>query len=56
MNIPVRYFYVDYELEEVEIVECSESEFIERVGTISYERHTVRENGVSQICLTKDGS
>jgi hypothetical protein len=51
MNI--RYFICDYELEEPDFVECSESEFLEYKGVISYERHTVRENGAAQICLTK---
>lgn len=48
----VRYFIFDEELDN--IVECSEREFINHTGVISYERHTVRENGVSQICLTKN--
>jgi len=49
----VRYFVANYELEEPDFVECSEREFIEYEGVIHYERHTVRENGVAQICLTK---
>lgn len=49
----VRFFILDYELEEPEIIECSEREFIDYKGIISYERHTVRENGAAQICLTK---
>lgn len=53
MNINVRFFVLDYDLDEPDIVECSESEFLEHEGAITYERHTVRENGVSQICLTK---
>ena len=53
-TLPVRFFVaVDYEGEEVDIVEVSEHEFIKAEGTITYERHTKRENGVSQICLTK---
>ncbi len=48
----IRYFIFDEELDD--IVECSESEFINHTGVISYERHTVRENGVFQICLTKN--
>lgn len=53
-RLPVRYFMIDYGLEDgPDIVECDESEFIKAPGRIQYERHTVRENGVNQICLTK---
>lgn len=52
-TIPVRFFVVDYDSEEVDIVEVSEHEFLRSEGSITYERHTKRENGVSQICLTK---
>lgn len=52
-TIPVRFFVVDYESEEVDIVEVSEHEFLKAEGLITYERHTKRENGASQICLTK---
>lgn len=55
MKTNVRYFKI--ELESLEIVEINEGEFLELVGAgwrIQYERHTVRENGVSQICLTVD--
>lgn len=47
----IRYFIFDEELDD--IVECTESEFINHTGVISYDRHTVRENGANQICLTK---
>lgn len=52
-NIPVRFFVVDYDSEEVELIEVDEWEFLEADGSISYERFTVRENGCSQIVLTK---
>lgn len=52
-SIPVRFFVYDDELEEPDIRECDESDFIACEYPISYERHTVFENGVSQICLTK---
>lgn len=54
--IPVRYFCYrdDDETEEPGFRECTESEFLEAEGQITYERHTVFENGCSQICLTKD--
>jgi len=51
--IPVRYFAIDYEGEEPEIVEVDEAAFLEAEGAITYERHTVWANGVNQICLTK---
>jgi hypothetical protein len=53
MRPKVRYFVLSYELEDADIVECSEQEFLAHDGRIEYERHTVRENGASQICLTK---
>lgn len=57
-TIPVRFFIVDYESEDSntygpELVEVSEHEWLKAEGPITYERHTVRENGVSQICLYK---
>ena len=52
-TIPVRFFVVDYEGDEVDLLEVNEHEFLEAEGRITYERHTVRENGCSQICLTK---
>lgn len=52
-TLPVRFFVVDYEAEEADIVEVSEHEFLKAEGSITYERHTKRENGASQICLTK---
>lgn len=55
-KMSVRYFIYEAEGDTpAEIRESSESEFLERVEhgqAITYERHTVRENGVSQICLT----
>ena len=54
MNI--RYFTWDEENMEEDgdgQVECTESEFLSYDGEILYERHTVRENGTNQICLTK---
>lgn len=54
MKINVRFFVLDFESEEgPDLIEVSEGEFLEYEGQISYERHTVRENGCSQICLTK---
>lgn len=60
-NVPVRFFIeaiinhptdcsVDFD---VDFVECTEEEFLEASGVITYERHTVSQNGVSQIVLTK---
>lgn len=55
-TIPVRFFVVDYEGEEADIVEVNEHEWIKAEGNITYERHTIRENGAAQICLTKGPS
>lgn len=52
-TIPVRFFVVDYSGDEVDLLEVNEHEFLEAEGKITYERHTKRENGASQICLTK---
>lgn len=51
MRPKIRYFIFDEELDD--IVECSEREFLDYDGVIHYERHTVRENGAAQICLSK---
>lgn len=53
-RLPVRFFIVDYDLEEgPDIVEVDERDFLSADGAIKYERHTMRENGCDQICLTK---
>lgn len=55
-TIPVRFFVVDYETEDngcYDLKEVNEHEFLQAEGRITYERHTVRENGASQIVLTK---
>ena len=52
--VPVRYFVIDYDLEDgPDIVEVDEAAFLAAEGSITYERHTVWANGVNQICLTK---
>lgn len=53
MQHTVRYFIFDCDLDDPDYRECTEREFIEAEGYIHYERHTVSENGVSQICLSK---
>ena len=53
MKLPVRYFKYDLIDNELDIIEIDEQEFLKCEGTIEYERHTVFQNGVSQICLTK---
>jgi len=59
-NINVRFFtYCTNEELEIDTFEISESQFkdiqLNRYGNdfpVTYERHTVHQNGVSQICLT----
>lgn len=60
-HVPVRFFAYEYDTDESsdteglgDIVECDEDAFISKLGTgtLSYERHTVHANGISQICLT----
>jgi hypothetical protein len=57
MSHTVRYFVYDADLDLIDdpdpIMEVSEREFIVYDGVIHYERHTMSQNGVSQICLTK---
>lgn len=57
MQHTVRYFVYDLELDNLDdpdpITEVNEHEFITYDGVIHYERHTVSQNGVAQICLTK---
>ena len=52
----VRFFVWDEEANEGEgdYVESDESDFLLADGVIDYQRDTVFENGVPQICLTKD--
>ena len=54
-NIPIRFFIIDIdpETEEEGLFEVDEQVFLAHPGEISYYRATVRENGVSQIELTK---
>ena len=51
-NMSVRFFIVDLENDDG-CREVGEPEFLTHPGNITYERHTVFANGVSQICLTK---
>lgn len=57
-NMTVRYFIHSEHLEEDEaLFETDERGFTDAVelgAKIKYERHTIRENGVSQIILTAD--
>jgi hypothetical protein len=53
-TIPVRFFINEYNPDDEDTLkEVNEHEFLEAEGRITYERHTVRENGASQIVLTK---
>lgn len=52
-NIPVRFFVIDYDLDPVDFDEVDAFEFEQAEGNITMERHTVRENGINQICFYK---
>lgn len=52
-GIPIRFFGEAIVDGCIDTVELTEQEFEEQDGAITYERHTVFQNGVSQICLTK---
>tara|TARA_R110000851_G_scaffold94427_1_gene205244 strand:- start:413 stop:661 length:249 start_codon:yes stop_codon:yes gene_type:complete len=57
-SMNVRYFiyamvYDDSGMCDIEYVEVDEYAFLEQDGTIEYDRHTVHQNGVNQIMLTK---
>lgn len=51
-EINVRYFVYDYTTEDI-LIEVNEQDFMQYDGEIKYERNTIFENGVRQICLTK---
>lgn len=54
-KMSVRFFFIeDFDEIERDGTECTEEEFLAATGEIEYQRHTVFENGVSQICLTKN--
>jgi hypothetical protein len=44
---------LDLQDDEDPIKEVDEREFLEFDGDITYDRHTIRENGCAQVCLTK---
>lgn len=55
-GIPTRFFVFNEEVntpDEGEVMETDLFAFLEAPGEISIERHTIRENGVSQIVMTK---
>jgi hypothetical protein len=55
-GMSVRFFSYEFKDDEGwDLTECFEEDFLQLVNqgyAIDYQRHTVRENGVSQICLT----
>ena len=53
MKTIIRFFVYDWYDAENDYRECDELEFLQFDGVISYERHTMFENGVDQVCLTK---
>lgn len=55
MKTTIRFFVYDFceDAQDYDIVEVDEYDFLQFDGAISYDRHTVFENGVNQVCLTK---
>ena len=58
MKTNIRFFICDVDLDDGTsghgITEVEEREFLDAEGVIEYERDTVFENGVDQVCLTKN--
>lgn len=50
-NMSVRFFVFDDETGDTK--EVDELDFISYDGLTEYDRNSIRENGVSQVCLTK---
>ena len=48
----IRYFILNDAISALPY-ECDEEEFLATQGVIEYTRHTVHDNGVNQVCLTK---
>lgn len=60
-NINVRFFSYcmiedDFGQDEPNIMEVSASQFQELEGKVTFEVHTVHENGVRQLCFTVEPS
>ena len=55
-KLPIRFFVIgiDETTNELDYFEVDEAEFIASKGDIEYQRHTLFENGVDQVCLYKD--
>ncbi len=53
ITLPVRFFAYGEIDGDLDLVELTESEFLDIKAPIEYERHSVFENGVNQITLTK---
>lgn len=51
-DINVRFFSYCMIDNDVDFVEVTEDQFKELEGVITYERHTIFDNGCKQICLT----
>lgn len=51
-DINVRFFSYCFDDNEPDICEITESQFTELKGKVTYERHSVHQNGVRQVCLT----
>jgi hypothetical protein len=60
MNQNIRFFITCYGEADsppdtvIDVVEVDEMEFLQHDGVISYERHTIFENGCNQVCLVRE--
>lgn len=55
IQIDVRFFsYCINDDNELDTCEISESQFLKLNGIITYERHTMFQNGCNQVCLTME--
>lgn len=55
--IDMRFFvWAETEYGTYDLTEVTEACWLEEGGEITYERHGVSDNGVRQVCLTKDNA
>ena len=52
METNIRFFTVAFSEGDADTFEITEDQFKKLHGSISYERHSVFQNGIDQVCLT----